>query len=43
MQTLTPESTPDPSGISTFAGTGTSISQVTIGGRTMQLNARLAF
>ncbi|MBB5064188.1 hypothetical protein [Granulicella mallensis] len=42
-QTLTPESTPDSSGISTFAGTGTSISQVTIGGRTMQLNARLAF
>ena len=42
-QTLTPESTPDPSGITTFAGTGTSISQVTVGGRTMQLNARLTF
>ena len=41
--TLTPESTPGPNGITTFAGTGTSISQVTVGGRTMQLNARLTF
>jgi hypothetical protein len=42
-QTLAPESTPDPSGITTFAGTGTSISQVTVGDRTMQLDARLTF
>jgi hypothetical protein len=42
-QTLIPDSAPNAQGITTFSGTGTSISQVTVGGRTMQLNARLSF
>jgi hypothetical protein len=42
-QSLVPDSTPGPGGITTFSQTGTSISQVTVGGRTMQLNAHLSF
>jgi hypothetical protein len=42
-QSLVPDSTPGPGGITTFSQTGTSISQVTVGGRTMQLNAHLTF
>ncbi len=42
-QALVPDSTPDTNGVITFSQTGTSISQVTVGGRTVQLNARLSF
>jgi hypothetical protein len=42
-QALVPDSAPGPDGVTTFSQTGTSISQVTVGGRTMQLNARLSF
>ncbi len=42
-QALVPDSTPDANGVTTFSQTGTSISQVTVGGRTVQLNARISF